>query len=101
MRTFAIDAIIAAVSVAAAPRSGSISGRVVDNNDKPLAGAHVSLNSGEPKTTGSTGRFAFPNLAPGHYDVSVERDGFDSTRQRFEVKANSDTAIEIKLRVRR
>ena len=93
--------IAAALTGGAAPKSGSISGRVVDAAGTPVTGAKVSLDSGEPKTTGSTGRFAFPNLAAGHYDIRVEAESFEPVRQRFVVNANTDTAIEIRLHPRR
>ena len=87
-----------ALTVTAAPRSGSISGRVVGPSGAAVAHARVTITGSDAAmTTGETGRFAFPHLAPGHYDVSAEADGFTSARKRVDVKANTDVAVELQL----
>ena len=87
-----------ALTVSAAPRSGSISGRVVGPAGAPVAHARVTITGSDATmTTGESGRFAFPHLAPGHYDVSAEADGFTPARKRVDVKANTDVAVELQL----
>jgi protocatechuate 3,4-dioxygenase beta subunit len=60
----------------------SVQGTVIrDGSGDPLSKARVELRGGnlpEPitTTTETDGRFYFPNLPPGAYEISVRRDGF-------------------------
>jgi hypothetical protein len=57
-----------------------LSGRVVDENEAPVANAHVRVHKGEPAPretfTGPTGAFRIPLSEPGDYLVSVECPGY-------------------------
>jgi len=65
------------------PADASVSGAVVNQRDgRPLRRATVVL---QPKSTGrpalsevtdEKGRYSFPNVTPGAYELHVERDGF-------------------------
>ena len=91
-------AFVALFSLFATVRPGSISGVVLGPDRKPVKDARISISgSGEVKTTGDNGRFAFLNLSAGHYDVMAEAPGFESFRNRYVVRAGDDTAIELKL----
>jgi hypothetical protein len=83
----------------AAP-TGSLSGVVVGPDKRPIAGVHLTLTGMGPDrkfTTSEDGRFAFPNLKPGHYDVIAEKAGYEEFRNRYVVDANSDKAITVRL----
>ena len=88
-------------------------GRVIDTEDTPVAGARVSLwpalggsgpeiflrriREGDPSqvtvTTDGDGRFTFADLAGGHYDLEVAAEGFAPTRVRgVEIPDRGDQA---------
>lgn len=61
--------------------TGVISGQVTDQTGAAIPGANVMLteistNSTTNTSTNETGRFTFPNVAPGRYDVTVTKEGF-------------------------
>lgn len=61
--------------------TGVISGQVTDQTGAAIPGANVKLteistNSTTNTSTNETGRFTFPNVAPGRYDVTVTKEGF-------------------------
>ena len=61
--------------------TGVISGQVIDQTGGAIPGANVKLteistNSTTNTSTNETGRFTFPNVAPGRYDVTVTKEGF-------------------------
>src|SRR5499427_7395388 len=61
--------------------TGVISGQVTDQTGGAIPGASVKLtevstNSTTNTSTNETGRFTFPNVAPGRYDVTVTKEGF-------------------------
>jgi hypothetical protein len=70
---------------------GTVSGIVRDDGDRPVAGARVVLESAAHaivvRQTDSTGRFAFPNVAIGHYLLIISRRDFDSLTQPVTVEA--------------
>jgi len=70
---------------------GSVNGIVRDNGDRPVAGAKVVLESAAhartERITDSAGRFDFPNVAIGHYWLSVSRRDFASVSQAVTVEA--------------
>src|SRR6187200_487768 len=76
----------------------SVSGRVTDPQGAVVPGAHVSARQTETNvlaetTTNSEGRFRFPYLKVGTYELKVHVDGFaDSTRM---LKASLGAAFDI------
>src|SRR5271170_5784864 len=64
---------------------GSVSGIVRDKSEQPVAGAEVVLESAAHtimrRQTDSTGRFDFPNVAIGHYTITISRRDFASLSQ--------------------
>lgn len=61
--------------------SGSITGQVSDPTGAVIVGATVTLTDVATKATTTTasnsaGRFAFPSLKPGTYDISITKSGF-------------------------
>ncbi len=70
---------------------GSVSGIVRDDSDRPVAGAKVVLESAAhaimERQTDSTGRFDFPNVAIGHYMLTISQRDFASVSQPVTVEA--------------
>ncbi len=91
--------------LAAAPRSGKISGVVVDSTETPQMGATVSIapelihGSGPAELlTNDRGRFVSANLLPGLYSVRVTLASFlPFIEQHVEVSDQRTTLLEIQL----
>jgi TonB dependent receptor/Carboxypeptidase regulatory-like domain/TonB-dependent Receptor Plug Domain len=70
---------------------GSVGGIVRDQSGQPLAGAKVALESAAHAITelqtDSTGRFDFPQVAIGHYTLTISQHDFVSYRQSLTVQA--------------
>lgn len=71
----------AAMSVSAQIRSGTITGRVTDQNGAVVVGATVRVTSTDTHatyatTTGQTGMYTVPYLQAGTYSVSINKPGF-------------------------
>jgi hypothetical protein len=59
---------------------------VTDTQDKAVAGARLRLTAaagGEPKETASDpdGRFVFPSVQPGNYEIAAAATGFADTKR--------------------
>lgn len=74
----------------------TISGRITDNESKPLTGANVVIKSTfRGTTTNSEGFFSLKNLKSGNYDLEISYIGYqDITKS---VQVTSDSIIEISL----
>ena len=55
---------------------GTIMGKVVDDDGKPLLGVIITLDTGDTVTTSEDGLFEF-HVEIGNYTISFVRDGFD------------------------
>src|SRR5947208_13995757 len=71
---------------------GQIEGRVVSDDGTPLPGVTATLR-GKPlqqgsivETTDKDGRYRFPNLIPGSYQVSLEMSGFAGQTSTVDVR---------------
>lgn len=83
---------------ASAAGKGGIVGVVVDEAIRPLAGANVTL--GQTKATvrsDAQGRFAFADLAPGFYTLSVAAKGFFTVQATADVKAGETYRARVPL----
>ncbi len=85
--TFTMLAALVAAPTAAQTSSGSIAGVVVDSQQAAIPNASVTAVEQEKKTTFSTktdaaGRFVFPQLLPGRYNIMVESQGFKKTERK-------------------
>jgi hypothetical protein len=101
---FVLFILLSNVGIAAA-QSSQISGQVIDAQAAALTGVNLTLSrveTGETRqsVSGGTGYFSFPLLAPGHYDLVAERDGFQSQRQAgIVVVTGNITAVNFTLQV--
>lgn len=84
--------------------SGKVSGTVKDPDGAVVAGADVALLTATQAVLGATvtdsdGRFTLDNIAPGDYQLRVDRDGFIRHRSAVRVSAGSTEEIGVVLEV--
>ena len=74
-------------------------GMVTDAADaSPIAGASVVLSpGGKTQTTGSDGRYEFPNLDPAQYTVTVQKPGYQTNRKTVTAVAGEKAEANIPL----
>ncbi len=92
-------------SRASAGAFGSIRGTVQDVKSRPVPGAHVTLQSmasGAVRTvrTDQQGRFDFPNVPLGTYQLSVAAEGFISSLQPVTIESGYFPSPRIRLQRR-
>ena len=85
--TLVLSTLLVSAYVDAQTTSGSIAGTVLDATQAAVANAKVTAIEQNKKTTfnASTdveGRFVFPQMQPGTYDITVEAPGFKKYEQR-------------------
>ncbi|HYP27544.1 MAG TPA: carboxypeptidase-like regulatory domain-containing protein [Blastocatellia bacterium] len=82
--------------------SGNLYGVVVDNQGQALPGVAVTLTGhGAPQVqaTDAQGRFRFPNLSPGSYNLEAQLEGFatvDYPNIQIRVGRNAQVEVEMK-----
>jgi len=79
---------------------GRISGRVTDPQGQAVAGAALRLtNAFGGKTVEATsdleGRFAFPSVPPGDYEVSASAPGFDAAKRALHLGDNQALIVDL------
>ena len=62
-------------------QNSEVSGRITDPSKAPVNGAQITITrveTGDRRSivTGSEGRYSFPLLVAGNYELSVAKDGF-------------------------
>jgi outer membrane receptor protein involved in Fe transport len=83
--------------------SGAITGSVLDPTSAPVANARVSVrnldtNASFTANTGSEGRFQFPQLPVGSYELTVEAQGFAKYKQGpIVLRLNQEADLPVKL----
>src|SRR5271169_354065 len=75
--------IASSLNLSAAPDSGRISGRILDPQGVPVAGAHVKLSNSagtvaRESTSDAQGNFILDAVSPGEYQLTAESDAFVS-----------------------
>jgi outer membrane receptor protein involved in Fe transport len=109
-RTLSVAAVLLAVSfilqvpLFAQAETGQIVGTVTDPSGALVPGAKVTVKSvatgaERSQVTSDTGAFAFPNLLPEVYDVTVESSGFATSTQRTTVAVGAKVGLDVKLQV--
>ena len=85
--------------------TGRIEGTVTDSSGAVVAGAQVTARGEATNITASVtseddGHFIFLYLAPGSYDISVKKDGFDSAlMQHVEVRVGTTSSVRPQLKI--
>src|SRR5215475_12694783 len=84
--------------------SGAISGVVTDERQSVIANAsvtarNVGTNESRSATTDSDGRYRFPNLPVGDYEITVQTNGFAKlVRSGVELLLNQDAIVNLVLK---
>ena len=102
-RVLILGALLAAALPLSAQTTGSISGRVSDENGGALPGVTVeargaALQGRQQTTTDSAGAYKLPLLPPGNYDVTVTLSGFAAATRQTAVALGGDTRIDVTMR---
>jgi hypothetical protein len=85
---------------------GTLAGTVLDSRGKVVVGASVTMQSatgGNPHATKSNaqGRFFFPELVHGYYDVRASSGGMTSEwKHNIEVVTGKQTEVTLRLRAK-
>jgi len=101
MRRFALGLLFFSLTLPVlAGEFGSVSGRVFASDGSPLTGSLVTIR-GELLPGGRTiavdekSHFSLPRLVPGEYTLSVELQGYGSTRRSVIVSVDRDTQVDL------
>lgn len=85
--------------------NGSVVGSITDNSGAVVPSANVTITdvntsvSHQAQTDGS-GYYSFPDVAPGTYKVTVEKEGFaTSVRSGVEVPVNATVRVDVALKL--
>ena len=69
-------------------KPGSLVGQVLDaKTGRPVAGAIVSISGSQHTPTNQTGNFAFANLSPGNYQVTITKTGYSTVEQMVSIRS--------------
>jgi len=84
--------------------NGSVTGTVVDPSGSAVAAAQMTLRNVATgvdlkRASEADGAYAFRNLLPGSYHLSVSFPGFQQYETAVEVRLNADVRLEVKLSV--
>ena len=78
--------------------AGTISGRILDNNNDPVPGATVMVVGTDFGTvSGPDGRFKIEDLQNGQYTIEISSVGFEKTQQQVRVGNKKATDIKVTL----
>src|ERR1043165_5561902 len=84
--------------------SGTITGTITDQSGAVVSGAQVTLTdtatgSAQSISTNGAGHYVVVNLDPGHYDISVVKQGFATSKTSTDVKVGLTTTLNLALQV--
>jgi outer membrane receptor protein involved in Fe transport len=102
--TLVLAVAVVVVPVVAQTETGQISGRVVDPSGGVVPNAKVVLtavatDAKRTSQTSTAGMYAFANVVPGEYTVSVEAQGFSTSMRRVTLPVGGRVAVDFKLEV--
>jgi hypothetical protein len=84
--------------------TGDIQGTVTDPTGAAVANAKLTiknLSTGQTRgvTSGPTGEYSAPQMEIGHYQITVEKDGFKTFTQNAEVRSGEKTRLDIQMQI--
>lgn len=84
--------------------AGTVSGTVHDSTGAVIAGASVTAknlatSAERTVTTGESGQYNLPGLAPGSYEITVSDTGFAAFKARVELTVGGHTSLDVQLSV--
>jgi Carboxypeptidase regulatory-like domain len=84
--------------------SGTVTGQVTDSSGAAIADASVTLTDKATNTRRATasnevGRYIFPNVPPGSYDLTVNKSGFRNTKTSITVSVGVTSTVDLKLEI--
>src|SRR5256885_1441871 len=90
------------VSRAQAVSTGTVGGLVTDPSGSAIVGAAITLtdkatNSPRTEATNDVGRYFFPSVPPGDYEISVNKSGFRVTKSTIKVNIGLALTLDLKL----
>jgi len=101
--TLLLCLIMPLIAAAQSGGMGTLAGTVLNAKGKPVAGASVTMEnatgeSPHATTTNAQGRFFFPQLAHGYYDVRAAHNGATSDwKHNVEVSTGKQTDVTLRL----
>jgi hypothetical protein len=95
---------MAAGAWAQSPTTGEVAGQVIDPQGAAVSGATITLTnssgSAREATSDSNGRYRFPLIEPGGYELRVEAHGFKSAKvSAVEVRITETTPANVRLAI--
>jgi hypothetical protein len=84
-----------AASSASFPDDGRILGIVVDDDNKPVAGALVFLSDGRSTETAPDGRFSFLRVRPGSHEIAAVTKNCAVAAGDFDVHSGKDSMLQL------
>src|SRR5262245_66580407 len=82
----------------------ALAGTVTDAQGGSLPGAtitlrHVDTNTTRSGVSESRGQYYVPNLPAGHYELTVELQGFTPAKRQFDLRVGQEAALDISLTI--
>ena len=97
--------VLATASITLQAQDSQVSGEIRDASQAAVAGAQLTLTrveTGDHRevTSGIEGHYSFPLLVPGHYDLKVEKAGFETEAQTgIAVLTGSVSTVDVTLKI--
>lgn len=102
--SYAFVLTLVAVGAAAETTGGTLRGRITDESNTPIVGAeitatHVVLGASWMVRSGSDGRYQFPTLSTGGYELTAEKKGYATvTVRKIDVFLATDRRVDVRLK---
>src|SRR5687768_13200673 len=92
-----VFALVMGYSVETSAQAVTLTGRLLNSvSGDPIGGATVQIDElGRQTVSASDGTFAFNDIAPGVYHLSVRSSGFSSRRTEVTVGATASAALDV------
>ena len=84
--------------------SGTVTGTITDQSGAVVADAQIKLTdtatgNSRNASTNSSGHYIFVNVGPGHYDLTVSKSGFATSKTSSDVQVGQATTLNLALQV--